>query len=189
MPGNLELAGCDETFSSRILVAVPRRRTPSPCAANCSRRGWRMPPNLPRADVVVLNTCTVTAAADSQAREAVRKIHRANPAARIIVTGCYAQRAPEELASLAGVAYVVGNARQSEDSGADRARSGIGEPASGRRPSDFVPAQQSWKTRLGMGPVARARPSEGAHRRYFCADHGSAGSRSSDGGRAAPARS
>ena len=57
-----------------------------------------------RADVVVLNTCTVTAAADSQARDAVRKIHRANPAARIILTGCYAQRAPEELAALGGVA-------------------------------------------------------------------------------------
>lgn len=66
------------------------------------------------ADVVVLNTCTVTAAADSQAREAVRKIHRANPAARIIVTGCYAQRAPEELASIEGVAWVVGNSHQTE---------------------------------------------------------------------------
>ncbi len=66
------------------------------------------------ADVVVLNTCTVTAAADSQARDAVRKIRRANPAARIIVTGCYAQRAPEELAALEGVAWVIGNARQAE---------------------------------------------------------------------------
>ena len=66
------------------------------------------------ADVVVLNTCTVTAAADAQAREAVRKIHRANPAARIIVTGCYAQRAPEELAAMDGVALVVGNSHQAE---------------------------------------------------------------------------
>ena len=66
------------------------------------------------ADFVVLNTCTVTAAADSQAREAVRKIHRANPNARIVVTGCYAQRAPEELAALEGVTCVVGNARQQE---------------------------------------------------------------------------
>jgi threonylcarbamoyladenosine tRNA methylthiotransferase MtaB len=66
------------------------------------------------ADVVVLNTCTVTASADSQAREAVRKVHRANPGARIIVTGCYAQRAPEEIASLDGVAWVVGNSRQAE---------------------------------------------------------------------------
>jgi threonylcarbamoyladenosine tRNA methylthiotransferase MtaB len=66
------------------------------------------------ADVVVLNTCTVTAAADSQARDAVRKIHRANPAARILVTGCYAQRAPEELAAIEGVAWVVGNSNQAE---------------------------------------------------------------------------
>ncbi|HXX20572.1 MAG TPA: tRNA (N(6)-L-threonylcarbamoyladenosine(37)-C(2))-methylthiotransferase MtaB [Candidatus Acidoferrum sp.] len=66
------------------------------------------------ADFVVLNTCTVTAAADSQAREAIRKIHRANPDARIIVTGCYAQRAPEQLAALEGVACVVGNSHQAE---------------------------------------------------------------------------
>jgi threonylcarbamoyladenosine tRNA methylthiotransferase MtaB len=69
------------------------------------------------ADVVVLNTCTVTAAADSQARESIREIHRANPAARIIVTGCYAQRAPHELAELDGVSMVVGNAHQAEISG------------------------------------------------------------------------
>ncbi len=64
------------------------------------------------ADVVVLNTCTVTAAADSQAREAIRKIHAANPSTRIVVTGCYAQRAPEELAALAGVTFVVGNSHK-----------------------------------------------------------------------------
>jgi len=67
-----------------------------------------------RANVVVLNTCTVTAAADSQAREAVRKIHRANPGAHIVLTGCYAQRAPDELAALEGVALVVGNSHQTE---------------------------------------------------------------------------
>jgi threonylcarbamoyladenosine tRNA methylthiotransferase MtaB len=66
------------------------------------------------ADVVVLNTCTVTAAADSQAREAIRKIHRSNPGARIVVTGCYAQRAPEELAAIQGVEWVVGNSHQAQ---------------------------------------------------------------------------
>ncbi|MFZ0520162.1 MAG: tRNA (N(6)-L-threonylcarbamoyladenosine(37)-C(2))-methylthiotransferase MtaB [Candidatus Acidiferrales bacterium] len=66
------------------------------------------------ADVVVLNTCTVTAAADSQARDAIRKIHRANPSARIVVTGCYAQRAPEEIAALEGVSWVIGNSHQTE---------------------------------------------------------------------------
>ena len=64
------------------------------------------------ADVVVLNTCTVTAAADAQARDAIRKIHAANPGTRILVTGCYAQRAPEEIAVLPGVSFVVGNSHK-----------------------------------------------------------------------------
>jgi threonylcarbamoyladenosine tRNA methylthiotransferase MtaB len=64
------------------------------------------------ADFVVLNTCTVTAAADAQARDAIRKIHAANPATRIIVTGCYAQRAPEEISVLPGVTHVVGNSHK-----------------------------------------------------------------------------
>ena len=64
------------------------------------------------ASIVVLNTCTVTAAADAQARDAIRKIHAQNPHARVIVTGCYAQRAPEELASLPGVTWVVGNSHK-----------------------------------------------------------------------------
>jgi threonylcarbamoyladenosine tRNA methylthiotransferase MtaB len=64
------------------------------------------------ADIVVLNTCTVTASADAQARDAIRKLHAANPAARLIVTGCYAQRAPEELAALPGVSWVVGNSHK-----------------------------------------------------------------------------
>src|SRR5216684_4927425 len=64
------------------------------------------------ADVVVVNTCTVTASADAQARDAIRKLHAANPTARVIVTGCYAQRAPEELAALPGVSWVVGNSHK-----------------------------------------------------------------------------
>src|SRR6201998_2507713 len=64
------------------------------------------------ADFVGLNTCTVPAAADAQARDAIRKIHAANPSTRIIVTGCYAQRAPEEIAALRGVTHVVGNSHK-----------------------------------------------------------------------------
>ena len=64
------------------------------------------------ASLVVLNTCTVTAAADQDARAAVRRVHRENPGARIVVTGCYAQRAPEELASLPGVTQVIGNSHK-----------------------------------------------------------------------------
>src|SRR5262247_1278750 len=63
-------------------------------------RGCARAQSAESADIVVLNTCTVTAAADAQAREAIRRLHAANPAARVVVTGCYAQRAPEELAAL-----------------------------------------------------------------------------------------
>src|SRR5690348_9349022 len=64
------------------------------------------------AELVVLNTCTVTAAADDDVRQTIRRVHRENPAARILVTGCYAQRAPEELAAMPGVAWVVGNSHK-----------------------------------------------------------------------------
>jgi threonylcarbamoyladenosine tRNA methylthiotransferase MtaB len=64
------------------------------------------------AGIVVLNTCTVTAAADQDARAAIRRIHRKNPKAQIVVTGCYAQRAPEEVAALSGVTSVIGNSHK-----------------------------------------------------------------------------
>src|SRR3984885_574732 len=66
------------------------------------------------ADLVVLNTCTVTAEADSDARSTIRRVHRENPGARILVTGCYAQRAPEELAKMPGVEWVVGNSHKTQ---------------------------------------------------------------------------
>src|ERR1700727_1855687 len=64
------------------------------------------------AELVVLNTCTVTAAADQDARASIRRIHRENPDASILVTGCYAQRAPQEVAALPGVTWVVGNSHK-----------------------------------------------------------------------------
>jgi threonylcarbamoyladenosine tRNA methylthiotransferase MtaB len=64
------------------------------------------------ADVVVVNTCSVTAEADREARAFIRRTHRRNPNARIVATGCYAQRAPQELAALPGVAAIVGNSHK-----------------------------------------------------------------------------
>ena len=93
------------------------------------------------ADLVVLNTCTVTASADQDARAAIRRIHRENPGAKIMVTGCYAQRAPAELAALPGVTWVVGNSHKHQI--ADIVASG----ASGRSQSSpeaaksFVPLE------------------------------------------------
>ena len=67
---------------------------------------------LSEAQIVVLNTCTVTASADQDARAAIRRVHRENPRAQIVVTGCYAQRSPEELAALPGVSQVIGNSHK-----------------------------------------------------------------------------
>jgi threonylcarbamoyladenosine tRNA methylthiotransferase MtaB len=64
------------------------------------------------ASVVVVNSCTVTDEADRDVRHLVRRIAGRNPKTRIIVTGCYAQRAPDELAAMPGVEYVVGNSHK-----------------------------------------------------------------------------
>jgi threonylcarbamoyladenosine tRNA methylthiotransferase MtaB len=68
-------------------------------------------------EFVILNTCTVTATADDEIRQVVRRVHRENPDARIVVTGCYAQRAPNEIAVLPGVAMVVGNSHKTQLAG------------------------------------------------------------------------
>ena len=75
-------------------------------------RGLTRADSTSQAEVVVLNTCTVTAAADQDARSAIRRVHRQNPQAKIIVTGCYAQRAPQELKAIPGVDLVVGNSHK-----------------------------------------------------------------------------
>jgi threonylcarbamoyladenosine tRNA methylthiotransferase MtaB len=61
-------------------------------------------------DYIIVNTCTVTHRSDQQARQTIRRLHRDNPSAQIIATGCYAERDPEALASLPGVCLVLGNA-------------------------------------------------------------------------------
>jgi len=77
-------------------------------------RGLERASAASQAQVVVLNTCTVTASADQDARAAIRRICRQNPGCQILVTGCYAQRAPEEVAALSGVTQVIGNSHKHE---------------------------------------------------------------------------
>ena len=62
------------------------------------------------ADVIVVNTCTVTATADQGARQTIRRLARENPGAKLILTGCYATRRPDDVASLPNVLRVVPNA-------------------------------------------------------------------------------
>ena len=72
-------------------------------------RGAR-PVSAEEADVVIVNTCSVTAAADQGARQTIRRVARLNPDVRVIVTGCYATRRPDEAAALPRVVGVVANA-------------------------------------------------------------------------------
>src|SRR5882724_11614977 len=97
----IEQFGCRATQADG--AAIERQLLDRGCTASAS---------LQTAEFVVINTCTVTSSADAQARDAIRKIHAQNPAAKIVVTGCYAQRAPEELAALPGVSFVVGNSHK-----------------------------------------------------------------------------
>lgn len=80
--------------------------------ASLEEHGWTAVNDAGSADLVVLNTCTVTHGADVDARRTVRNVHRDNPGAKVLVTGCYAQRAPEELAGLEGVRWVIGNSHK-----------------------------------------------------------------------------
>jgi len=88
--------------------------------------GYRVVPFAAGADLVVVNTCTVTTATDAESRNLVRRARRLNQACRVVVTGCYAQIDPQALADLPGVDLVIGNEEKREllhhlhGSGADR---------------------------------------------------------------------
>ena len=81
-------------------------------AAGLRRHGLHAATGFVTANVVVVNTCSVTADADNGARAFIRRVHRKNPQAKIIVTGCYAQRAPDELTGIGGVAAIIGNSHK-----------------------------------------------------------------------------
>ena len=78
-------------------------------ARQLAEAGYRLVSPSDTADVYILNTCTVTHIADRKSRHWLRLAHWRNPDARLVATGCYAQRAPDELAQIEGVALVVGN--------------------------------------------------------------------------------
>ncbi len=93
--------GCRATQADGASISAALERIGFEAAGDCTG-----------AELVILNTCTVTAKADEDVRQTVRRVHRENPAARIAVTGCYAQRAPEELAAMPEVTWVIGNSHK-----------------------------------------------------------------------------
>jgi len=75
-------------------------------------QGVRLTADWSRSDVVLVNTCTLTGRTDRDVRKFIRRVARDNPAARLVVTGCYAERLPAEVAALPGVVAVVPNAEK-----------------------------------------------------------------------------
>jgi threonylcarbamoyladenosine tRNA methylthiotransferase MtaB len=93
-----------------VLTFGCRANQADSCDIECQlRASGGMPASPEAADLVVVNTCTVTSAADQAARSAIRRIARLNPTARVVATGCYATRRPDEVAQLPGVLQVVPN--------------------------------------------------------------------------------
>jgi len=82
-------------------------------ARECAQAGYQLVSPADEADVYILNTCTVTNIADRKSRHWLRLTHRRNPHALLVATGCYAQRAPQELAQVEGVSLVLGNDEKS----------------------------------------------------------------------------
>ncbi len=78
-------------------------------ARQFQQAGFTVVKSAAQADVVVLNSCTVTATSDAKARQYLRRARRANPDALVVATGCYAQRAKEDLSAMDAVSLVLDN--------------------------------------------------------------------------------
>ena len=112
------------------------------------------------ADLCVVNTCTVTAEGDSKSRQVVRKLSRENPAAKIVVMGCYATRAPEEVAALPGVTEVLTDKRELPDL---LGRFGVtdmptGLSGLGQRSRAYVKVQDGCLLRCSFCVIPHVRP-------------------------------
>ncbi|HUU65631.1 MAG TPA: tRNA (N(6)-L-threonylcarbamoyladenosine(37)-C(2))-methylthiotransferase MtaB [Dehalococcoidales bacterium] len=78
-------------------------------ARQLAEAGYELVSSADKADIYILNTCTVTHIADRKSRHLLRLAHRQNPGARLVAIGCYAERSPQELAQIDGVDLVLGN--------------------------------------------------------------------------------
>jgi threonylcarbamoyladenosine tRNA methylthiotransferase MtaB len=112
------------------------------------------------ADLCIVNTCTVTAEGDSKSRQTIRRLARDNPAAKIVVMGCYATRAPEEVASLPNVTQVVTDKRELPDLlgrfGVTDVPTGIS--SFGRRHRAYVKVQDGCLLRCSFCIIPHVRP-------------------------------
>jgi len=122
--------------------------------------GYREARNGEAADLCIVNTCTVTALGDAKSRKAIRLLSRENPRAEIIVMGCYASRAADEVAAMPGVSEVVADKRELPDL---LARLGVIEVPSGistfsSRHRAYVKVQDGCRMQCSYCIIPQVRP-------------------------------
>lgn len=100
------------TFQIQTLGCKLNYSESSTLSRQLEEAGWNVASQDASADLYILNTCSVTEFADKKCRQAVRRYKRQNPAAKVIVTGCYAQLKPQEIADIEGVDLVLGAAEK-----------------------------------------------------------------------------
>jgi threonylcarbamoyladenosine tRNA methylthiotransferase MtaB len=97
------------TFRIEFLGCKTNQSDAFSYAGMLQRAGWNEADGAEPPSLIVVQSCTVTMSADAQGRHAIRKLKRENPGSRILLTGCYAERAEQELAQMLEVDYVIGN--------------------------------------------------------------------------------
>lgn len=124
------------------------------------RLGYRSAEEGEPADLCVVNTCTVTSEGDLKSRKIVRQLARGNPGAEIVVMGCYATRAPEEVATLPGVVEVLTDKRELPDFFARRGLIDIpsGIASFGARHRAYVKVQDGCRLRCSYCIIPSVRP-------------------------------
>ena len=124
------------------------------------RLGYRQATDDQPADLCIVNTCTVTAEADLKSRKAIRRLARKNPAAEIIVMGCYATRAESDLARLPGVVEVITDKRRLPDLLARRGLIDVPQGISsfGRRQRAYVKVQDGCRMNCAYCIIPHTRP-------------------------------
>jgi threonylcarbamoyladenosine tRNA methylthiotransferase MtaB len=106
---NLEMNKGPVTVSVTTLGCKSNQYDSGAIEESLLRGGLKLLPFPARAEAYVINTCTVTRKTDYQSRQLIRRVRKINPAATVIVTGCYAQVSPDELSGIEGVDYILGN--------------------------------------------------------------------------------
>ena len=107
------MPGRDRTASFVTLGCKVNQYETQVMRESLKRSGYRIVARDNAADVYVINTCTVTGVSDRKARQAIRRISALNPHATIVVTGCYAERSPDEIGDMPGVDLVLSNSEKS----------------------------------------------------------------------------